>query len=175
LGEPDTLPESADRAVSPRCRLLVGRVFPRSHSANVSGLPERPFNWTLYVFYGGDIRKAELPWLAAGQVESMAALPPVDDDGDMPVGLFVVSDERAVVSVWKCVMGWPVTGLLLSWNGYSASECRCPASSLLCCVSEESIVREGHSVTASFGGILLKVSRDVPAPKRNLGPSQVTP
>jgi hypothetical protein len=47
--------------------------------------PERPFNWTLYVFYGGDIREAELPWLR-GQVESMAALPPVDDDGDMPSG-----------------------------------------------------------------------------------------
>jgi hypothetical protein len=30
-----------------------------------------------------------------------AALPPVDDDGDMPVGLFVISDERAAVSVWE--------------------------------------------------------------------------
>jgi hypothetical protein len=47
-----------------------------------------------------DIREAELPWLR-GQVESMAALPPVDDDGDMPVGLFVLSDERAAVNVWE--------------------------------------------------------------------------
>ena len=62
--------------------------------------PERPFDWTLYVFYGGDIREAELPWLR-DQVESMAALPPVDDDGDMPVGLFVISDERTAVSVWE--------------------------------------------------------------------------
>jgi hypothetical protein len=62
--------------------------------------PERPFNSTLYVFYGGDIREAELPWLR-GQVESMAALPPVDGDGDMPVGLFTLSDERAAVSVWE--------------------------------------------------------------------------
>jgi hypothetical protein len=31
----------------------------------------------------------------------MAALPPGDDDGDMPVGLFVISDERAAVSVWE--------------------------------------------------------------------------
>jgi hypothetical protein len=52
------------------------------------------------VFYGGDIREAELPWLRE-QVESMAALPPADDDGDMPVGLFVLSDERATVSVWE--------------------------------------------------------------------------
>ena len=61
---------------------------------------ERPFNWALYVFYGGDIREAELPWLRA-QVESIAALPPPDDDGDMPAGLFVISDERAAVSVWE--------------------------------------------------------------------------
>jgi hypothetical protein len=62
--------------------------------------PERPFNWSLYVFYGGDISEAELPWLR-GQVESMASLTPVDEDGDMPVGLFVISDERAKVSVWE--------------------------------------------------------------------------
>jgi hypothetical protein len=37
--------------------------------------PERPFNWALYVFYGGDIRQAELPWLRE-QVERMAALLP---------------------------------------------------------------------------------------------------
>jgi hypothetical protein len=62
--------------------------------------PERPFNWALYVFYGGDIREAELPWLR-GQVQAMAALPPADDDGDRPVGLFVVSDERGAVSAWE--------------------------------------------------------------------------
>jgi hypothetical protein len=62
--------------------------------------PERPFNWTLYVFYGGDIREDVLPWLLK-QVQDMAALPPVDDDGDMPVGLFVISDEQAQVSAWE--------------------------------------------------------------------------
>jgi hypothetical protein len=62
--------------------------------------PERPFNSSLYVFYGGSIREAALPWLR-GQVERMAILTPVDDDGDMPVGLFVISDERATVSVWE--------------------------------------------------------------------------
>jgi hypothetical protein len=62
--------------------------------------PERPFNWSLYVFYGGDIRETELPWLR-GQVDSLAALPPVDDDGDMPVGLFTLSDERGAVGVWE--------------------------------------------------------------------------
>ncbi len=62
--------------------------------------PQRPFNWALYVFYGGDIREAELPWLR-GQVERMAVLPPVDDDGDLPAGQFVVSNERGIVSAWE--------------------------------------------------------------------------
>jgi hypothetical protein len=31
----------------------------------------------------------------------VGALPPADDDGDMPVGLFVISDERAAVSAWE--------------------------------------------------------------------------
>ena len=55
--------------------------------------PERPFNWKLYVFYGGDIREDQVPW-QRDQVESMAALPPVDDDGDMPIGLFVLSGKH---------------------------------------------------------------------------------
>lgn len=62
--------------------------------------PEQPFNWALYVFYGGDIREAELPWLRE-QVERMAILSPTDEDGDLPVGMFVISDERATVSVWE--------------------------------------------------------------------------
>jgi hypothetical protein len=63
--------------------------------------PARPFNWSLYVFYGGSIREAALPWLRE-QVSLIAALPPVDEDGDMPVGLFVLTDERSpAVSVWE--------------------------------------------------------------------------
>ena len=63
------------------------------------GFPVRPFNWSLYVFYGGDIKEAELPWLRS-QVSQIAGLP-ADDDGDMPLGLFLVSDERAAVSTWQ--------------------------------------------------------------------------
>jgi len=86
-----------------RQRAAVEAVIEAAHRDLYSGgraFPERPFNWALYVFYGGDIREAELPWLRA-QVEAMAALPPADDDGDMPAGLFVISDERAAVSVWE--------------------------------------------------------------------------
>ena len=75
-------------------RAVVGAVIDAARRDLYSG------GWAFpeCLFYGGDIREAELPWLR-GQVESMAALPPADDDGDMPVGLFVISDERAAVSV----------------------------------------------------------------------------
>ncbi|GIF40174.1 hypothetical protein [Actinoplanes xinjiangensis] len=54
--------------------------------------PSRPFNWSLYLFYGGDIRRGELPWLRE-QVEQLAGMPPVDEDDDWPSGLFVVTAE----------------------------------------------------------------------------------
>lgn len=52
------------------------------------------------MFYGGDIREDELPWLRE-QVERTAALSAVDGDGDMAVGLFVLRDELAAVRVWE--------------------------------------------------------------------------
>lgn len=64
------------------------------------GFPSHPFNWSLNVFYGGDVREAYLPWLHE-QVASLARLTPADDDGDLPIGLFVISDERAGVHVWE--------------------------------------------------------------------------
>lgn len=64
------------------------------------GFPRAPFNWQLYVFYGGDLREAELPWLR-DQVIRLAALPPIDDDADLPAGVFVLSDERGTVAVWE--------------------------------------------------------------------------
>src|SRR3954453_21294417 len=66
--------------------------------------PERPFNWSLCVFFGGDLREAEVGWLRE-QVAAIAALPPVDEDGDRPRGLFVIADERRQVEVWKIAEG----------------------------------------------------------------------
>jgi len=54
--------------------------------------PAAPFNWTLYLFYGGDIRADELPWLRAQLIE-LAALEPIDEDNDRPEGVFLVSVE----------------------------------------------------------------------------------
>jgi hypothetical protein len=65
------------------------------------GLPARPgSSWSWYVLYGADIREAALPGLR-GQVSLIAALPPVDDDGDMPVGVFFLRDERGGVRAWE--------------------------------------------------------------------------
>jgi hypothetical protein len=62
--------------------------------------PAKPFNWTLYLFYGGDVREQALPEIRE-QIERLASLPPVDDDGDLPRGLFIVTDERGNAESWE--------------------------------------------------------------------------
>jgi hypothetical protein len=62
--------------------------------------PAKPFNWTLYVFYGGDIRVTALPWIH-DQIVQLAALPPVDDDGDRPAGLLLVTHEHGQTERWE--------------------------------------------------------------------------
>jgi hypothetical protein len=63
--------------------------------------PAAPFNWSLYLFYGGDIRVGELPWLRE-QLAALAAMPPVDEDDDRPEGLFVISVETSDTDeVWR--------------------------------------------------------------------------
>jgi hypothetical protein len=61
--------------------------------------PVKPFNWTLYLFYGGDVREGALRDVRS-QVERLAALPPVDEDGDRPRGVFVITDERGQARSW---------------------------------------------------------------------------
>ncbi|MFI7547861.1 hypothetical protein [Actinoplanes sp. NPDC049599] len=63
--------------------------------------PSAPFNWTLYLFYGGDIRQGEVPWLRE-QIEQLAAMPPVNEDNDMPTGFFLLTaDEREEADAWQ--------------------------------------------------------------------------
>jgi hypothetical protein len=81
--------------------------------------PAAPFNWTLYLFYGGDIRQSEVPWLR-GQIEQLAALPPVDEDNDMPRGFFLVTPEdREGGQAWHVRDGrlHEVPAPELSWMG----------------------------------------------------------
>ena len=61
--------------------------------------PRKPFNWALRIFYGGDIREGAEDWLL-DQVRRIATMTPVDDDGDMPVGVFILYDERGATTAW---------------------------------------------------------------------------
>ncbi|MBL7252778.1 hypothetical protein [Paractinoplanes lichenicola] len=81
--------------------------------------PRAPFNWTLYLFYGGDIRQGEVSWLY-GIVEELARMTPVDEDLDWPRGLFMVTAEgREGAETWQvreaAVTRVPAAGL--SWLG----------------------------------------------------------
>jgi hypothetical protein len=83
-------------------RAAAEQIIERHDDGFYSGgwtFPRAAFNWTLYLFYGGDIRESGLPWLRT-QVDELAALPP-DEDGDRPRGLFVASDERGGVETWQ--------------------------------------------------------------------------
>jgi hypothetical protein len=102
-------------------RSTAEEIVQRHHHDLYSGgwaFPAAPFNWTLYLFYGGDIRDAELPWLRE-QITELAAMAPVDDDGDRPVGLFLITDERGGAVMWQIRDGFlderPATPL--SWLG----------------------------------------------------------
>jgi hypothetical protein len=80
----------------------VEKVIDRHRHDLYSGgwaFPAAPFNWTLYVFYGGDLRESELGWFR-DQLSELATLPPVDDDLDLPAGLFLLSDERQTSTLW---------------------------------------------------------------------------
>jgi hypothetical protein len=54
-------------------------------------------------------REQALPRIRA-QIERLASLPPVDDDGDRPRGLFLVTDERGNAGRWELQEGLGFTG-----------------------------------------------------------------
>ena len=66
--------------------------------------PRKPFNWVLRVFYGGDIREGTEDWLL-DQVRQIATMTPANEDGDMPVGMFVLYDERGATTSWHVYDG----------------------------------------------------------------------
>jgi hypothetical protein len=76
-------------------RVRAEQIIEQSRHDLYSGgwaFPAKPFNWSLYLFYGGDIRRGEVSWLR-DQVEQLAVMPAVDEDDDRPTGLFVVTAE----------------------------------------------------------------------------------
>ncbi|SNT16371.1 hypothetical protein [Actinoplanes regularis] len=103
-------------------RLLAEQIIEEGRHELYSGgwaFPTKPFNWSLYLFYGGDIRQGELSWLR-DQVEQLARMPPVDEDNDWPRGLFVITvEEQDCAQMWQ-VRDATVTALAapdLSWLG----------------------------------------------------------
>lgn len=84
-------------------RVTAEQIIQRHRHDPYSGgwaFPAAPFNWTLYLFYGGDIQESDVPWLRE-QVAELAAMPAVDEDGDRTRGLFLVNDERGTAEVWQ--------------------------------------------------------------------------
>lgn len=69
------------------------------HYSTGWAFPAKPFNWSLYVFYGGDIREQAVPWLRE-QIARIAALDPIDEDNDRPAGFFLLGDERQNSTTW---------------------------------------------------------------------------
>jgi hypothetical protein len=89
-------------AVAHEQRAAVEAVIRQHDEGFYSGgwsFPAKPFNWTLYVFYGGDIRESGVPWFRR-QLEQLASLTPVDEDNDLPRGVFMLSDERENTEMW---------------------------------------------------------------------------
>ncbi|MER7197464.1 hypothetical protein CG723_44285 [Streptomyces sp. CB01635] len=70
------------------------------HYSGGWGFPDHHFNWTYYVFYGGDVRESAVNWFL-DQLRCIAALPASDEDGDRVLGLFVVSSEVAPQVEWQ--------------------------------------------------------------------------
>lgn len=71
-----------------------------NHYTGGWGLPRQPFNWTYYVFYGGDIRQHAVDWLL-DQLSDIARIPASDEDGDRVRGLFLASHEVDGMSEWQ--------------------------------------------------------------------------
>ena len=83
-------------------RTAAERIIARHQDGFYSGgwtFPVKPFNWSLYLFYGGDIREVSVGWLYE-QVAELARMDPVDEDNDMPAGFFLLSDERQRSFSW---------------------------------------------------------------------------
>ncbi|EYT80832.1 hypothetical protein CF54_23125 [Streptomyces sp. Tu 6176] len=70
------------------------------HYSGGWGFPVRRFNWTSYVFYGGDVREESVSWLL-DQLTEMAALPAEHDDFPKVQGLFMLTHEVEGLVEWQ--------------------------------------------------------------------------
>ena len=110
--------------VAPAQRAAVEKIIADAEDGFYSGgwgFPRAPFNWSLSVFHGGDVREEALDWLR-GQLMQIAALDPVDEDGDLPVGLLILTDERGSVTAWEIDAGVLRARPALRCHGFSRPE-----------------------------------------------------
>jgi hypothetical protein len=70
------------------------------HYSGGWGFPAHPFNWTSYVFYGGDIQEADVPWFR-DQLAEIAALLPRDEEDSEVQGLFMLTHEIEGLIEWQ--------------------------------------------------------------------------
>ncbi|MDX6347391.1 MAG: hypothetical protein QOF84_2181 [Streptomyces sp.] len=70
------------------------------HYSGGWGFPARPFNWTSYAFYGGDVRESMVSWFF-DQLVAIAELPASDEDEDRVLGLFMATHEMTGLSEWQ--------------------------------------------------------------------------
>jgi hypothetical protein len=62
--------------------------------------PRAPFNWTRYVFFGGDVRQETVVGFL-GQLGEIARIPASDPDNDLVLGLFLASHEVDGMDEWQ--------------------------------------------------------------------------
>lgn len=91
----------------------VKRIIAENSGNDYSGgwaFPMRPFNWTSYVFYGGDLQEGDVSWLR-DQLMEIAALPSSGEDSSSVQGLFMVTHEVAGLAEWQIRDGSMHVGL----------------------------------------------------------------
>ncbi|MEW2566655.1 hypothetical protein [Streptomyces sp. NPDC047070] len=87
---------------SDQLEALKGIIFRNSDNAYSGGwgFPAKPFNWTSYVFYGGDLQEVDVSWLR-DLLSEIAALPPRDEEESRVLGLFLVTHEVEGLTEWQ--------------------------------------------------------------------------
>ncbi|SOE24456.1 hypothetical protein SAMN05442782_1084 [Streptomyces sp. OK228] len=88
-----------DRAQLSAVKAIIAK-HTDDHYSGGWGFPKHPFNWTSYVFYGGDIQEADVPWLR-DQLAEMATLPPLDEEDSDVQGLFMLTHEVDGLIEWQ--------------------------------------------------------------------------
>ncbi|MGW2462366.1 hypothetical protein ACWC2M_25575 [Streptomyces sp. NPDC001761] len=81
----------------------IKNIISKSSDGHYSGgwaFPRYPFNWTSFVFYGGDIQEGDVAWLQE-QLVDIAQLPRLSEDSMDVQGLFIATSEVDGAVEWQ--------------------------------------------------------------------------